>query len=251
MELLPVEGLPEIRAGDDLAGILAERLSLAHGLRARDGDILVVTQKVVSKAENRFVDLAAITPSSEACELASAVRKDPALVELVLRESDAVIRQAPNVLIARHRLGHVMANAGIDASNVGGENQGKVLLLPDDPDASAAAIRSRLATTLGVTVAVVISDSFGRPWRLGTTDVAIGVAGMLALTDQRGELDRDGRVMEVTQVAVADAIAAAAGLVMGEGSEGIPAVIVRGWSSGGTHQKSAALLRPVDQDLFQ
>ena len=251
MELLAVEGLPEIRAGDDLAGILAERLSRAGGPGLCDGDILVVTQKVVSKAENRFIALADIEPSREARELATLVRKDPALVELVLRESVAVVRQSPHVLITRHRLGHVMANAGIDASNVGDGNEGKVLLLPADPDASAAAIRARLDSSLGVTVAVVVSDSFGRPWRMGTTDVAIGVAGMAALVDQRGEPDRDGRAMEVTQVAVADAVAAAAGLVMGEGRESIPAVIVRGWLASGPHQTSAALLRPVDEDLFR
>lgn len=251
MQLLAVEGLPEIRAGADLPGILVERLAHSGGPCLQDGDILVVTQKVVSKAEDRFVTLADIRPTAAARKLALAVGKDPALVELVLRESLAVVRQAPHVLITRHRLGHVMANAGIDASNVGTGNPGKVLLLPEDPDASAAAIRIRLTATLGVKVAVVISDSFGRPWRLGTTDVAIGVAGMAALIDQRGQPDRDGRAMEVTQVAVADAIAAAAGLVMGEGGEGIPAVIVRGWHPTGTHQTSAALIRPVSEDLFR
>lgn len=247
--LLPIEGLPEILPGDDLPTILAEHLIAHQALAA--GDILIVTQKIVSKAENRFVTLADIRPSPEAEALALEVNKHPALVELVQRESVAVIRKAPNVLITRHKRGHVMANAGIDASNVGPGNDGKVLLLPEDPDASAAAIRHRLTERLGLDIAVIISDSFGRPWRMGTTNVAIGVAGMAALVDERGDADRDGRALQMTQVAVADAIAAAAGLVMGEGREGIPATIMRGWTDRGPEQTSAALLRPEAEDLFR
>lgn len=228
---------------------------LSDALAARDladGDIIVVTQKIVSKAEGRFVTLEDIAPSEEARALAKRVGKDPALVELALRESSEVVRAARNVLITRHKTGHVMANAGIDASNIGAANEGKVLLLPIDPDASAEAIRRAIAERTGVSVAVVISDSFGRPWRIGTTDVAIGVAGMPAVIDQRGEPDRDGRAMQVTQIAVADAIAAAAGLVMGEGAEGIPVVILRGWRSGAApHSSAQALLRPQAEDLFR
>lgn len=245
IQIIPVTGLPEIRAGDALAELL-----VAH-LRLLPGDVLVVTQKIVSKAEDRFVDLANVSPSPEAIALAAEVNKDAALVELVLRESSTVVRKAPNVLITRHRLGHVMANAGIDASNIGAENGGKVLLLPHDPDASAARIAEACADRFGFTPGVVISDSFGRPWRMGTTNVAIGVAGMPAMLDQRGEPDRDGRIMQVTQIALGDAIAAAAGLAMGEGAEGIPAAIVRGLNWSGEAQTSAAIVRPQGEDLFR
>ena len=246
LSLLPVAGLPEVRAGDDLCALLADRLDILA-----EGDVLIVTQKIVSKAEGRLVRLTGIEPSAAAARLAVEVNKPPALVELVLRESTAVIRKAPNVLITRHRLGHVMANAGIDASNVGAVDGATVLLLPADPDASAAALRRGLTDRFGFDVPVVISDSFGRPWRMGTTDVAIGVAGLAALIDRRGETDRDGRVLQMTLVAAADAIAAAAGLVMGEGSEGIPVVILRGWTRPGAAQTSVALLRPAAEDLFQ
>jgi coenzyme F420-0:L-glutamate ligase / coenzyme F420-1:gamma-L-glutamate ligase len=251
LALLPVDGLPEIRPGDDLPALLATRLGAGASLALEDGDILVVTQKIVSKAENRFVTLAGITPSQRARDVAQDVNKAPALVELVLRESTDIIRAAPHVLITRHRLGHVMANAGVDASNLGGSSADMVLLLPEDPDASADAIRAHLIETLGVQIAVIISDSFGRPWRMGTTNVAIGVAGMAALVDERGKPDRDGRALQVTQIAVGDAIAAAAGLVMGEGDEGLPVAIVRGWRHHGASQTSAALLRPQSEDLFR
>ena len=203
------------------------------------------------RPEGRFVRLADIEPSAAAVQLGIEVKKPAALVELVLRESTAVIRKAPNVLIARHRLGHVMANAGIDASNVGAAGGETVLLLPADPDASAAALRNGLSRHFGFDVPVVISDSFGRPWRMGTTDVAIGVAGLAALIDLRGQTDRDGRVLQMTLVAVADAIAAAAGLVMGEGGEGVPVVILRGWTCWNPPQTSTALLRPENEDLFR
>lgn len=248
--VLPIIGLPEIVAGDDLGALLTARLSEAQpGLQS--GDILVVTQKIVSKAEGRSVDLADMVPSIEAQVLASEVNKDPALVELVLRESSAVVRKAPNILITRHRLGHVMANAGIDASNIGSSNGGNVLLLPLDPDASAARIADAVEAHFGYRTGVVISDSFGRPWRMGTVNVAIGVAAMPAIIDQRGQPDRDGRIMQMTMIAVADAVAAAAGLAMGEGDEGIPAVIVRGLRLPGEHQTSRAIVRPVNEDLFR
>ncbi|NBU84247.1 MAG: coenzyme F420-0:L-glutamate ligase [Sphingomonadaceae bacterium] len=250
IQIIPLTGLPEIRAGDDLPLILAAHLTDAN-LRLFPGDVLVVTQKIVSKAEGRFVDPASITPSPEAVALSEEVNKDPALVELVLRESSAVVRKAPNILITRHRLGHVMANSGIDASNIGAVNGGKVLLLPEDPDASAARIAKACAKAFDFVPGVVISDSFGRPWRMGTTNVAIGVAGMPALVDQRGEPDRDGRIMQVTQIALGDAVAAAAGLAMGEGAEGIPAAIVRGVDWSGEAQTSSAIVRPQAEDLFR
>jgi coenzyme F420-0:L-glutamate ligase / coenzyme F420-1:gamma-L-glutamate ligase len=248
--ILPISGLPEIKAGDSLPRMLADHLRQGN-VCLLPGDVLVVTQKIVSKAEARFVDPASITPSPEAIALAAEVNKDAALVEQVLRESTAVVRKAPNVLITRHRLGHVMANAGIDASNIGAGNDGQLLLLPKDPDDSAARIADACAAAFGFYPGVVISDSFGRPWRMGTVNVAIGVAGMPAIVDQRGDLDRDGRILLVTQIAVADAVAGAAGLAMGEGAEGIPACIVRGLAIKGTAQTSQAILRPEAEDLFR
>ena len=244
--IFPLTGLPEIRPGDDLPALLA-----AHLAELRAGDILVVAQKIVSKAEGRFVALGDVVPSPEALSLAREVRKDARLVELVLRESIEVVRAAPHVLITRHRLGHVMANAGIDASNIGPAGEGRVLLLPEDPDASAARIGDVLEKSFGVRPGVVISDSFGRPWRMGTVNVAIGIAGMPALIDRRGEQDRDGRVMQMTLIALADAVAAAAGLAMGEGAEGIPAAVMRGLDWAGAAQTAGALLRPVGEDLFR
>jgi len=248
--VLPIAGLPEFAGGDDVPAILAARLAKGDpGLQA--GDILVVTQKIVSKAEGRMANPADIEPSPRARELAEQVGKDPALVELVLRESSAVVRQAPNILITRHTSGHVMANAGIDASNIGDGHDGRVLLLPEDADASAARIASACEAECGVRPGVVISDSFGRPWRVGTVNVAIGIAGLPAVLDQRGEPDRDGRTMQVTQIAFADGVASAAGLAMGEGAEGLPACIVRGLAWRGEPQPIQAALRPENEDLFR
>ena len=251
LTIVPLAGLPEVVPGDDLAALLVA--ALPHGETIGRGDILVVTQKIVSKAEGRFVDLASVVPSAEAVALAEEVGKDASLIELVLRESTDIVRKGRNVLITRHRLGHVMANAGIDASNIGphgqGPNgQGKVLLLPEDPDASAARIADGVAVRTGTRPAVLISDSFGRPWRMGVTNVAIGLAGMAALVDQRGATDRDGRVLQVTQIALGDAVAAAAGLVMGEGDEGLPAALRRGARGGGRGAQGAAhILMLADQ----
>ena len=246
----PVGGLPEFRAGDDLPAILSEHLaSNVPGLAP--GDILVVTQKIVSKAEGRMFDLACVDVSDEASELARITLKEPALVELVLRESSAVVRAVPNVLITRHRLGHVMANAGIDASNLGEGGENRVLLLPENPDSSARRIAEACQDRTGVHPGVVISDSFGRPWRVGTTNVAIGTAGPPAVIDERGKPDRDGRIMQVTQIAFADSVAAAAGLAMGEGPEGLPACVVRGLEWQPSDQTSSDLLRPPGEDLFR
>ena len=246
LSIIPLTDLPEIRPGDDLPALLA-----AHLADLQAGDILVVAQKIVSKAEGRFVTLSEVVPSPEAEELALEIRKDARLVELVLRESTEVVRAARHVLITRHRLGHVMANAGIDASNLGSAGEGRVLLLPEDPDASATRIADALEAKFGVRPGVVVSDSFGRPWRMGTVNVAIGIAGMPALIDRRGEQDRDGRVMQMTLIAFADAVAAAAGLAMGEGAEGVPAAVVRGLGWAGVAQTAGALLRPVGEDLFR
>lgn len=252
VQLHALGGIPEIVAGADLSRIIREALGREHlGLQATD--VLVVAQKIVSKAEGRRVKLADVEPSAEAAALARQVGKDPRFVELVLRESTAIVRTAPNILITRHRSGHVMANAGIDRSNLpGGENEESVLLLPLDADASATALRAALAPEHP---AVIVSDSFGRPWRQGTVNVALGCAGLPALLDLRGGADREGRTLQTTQIALADAVAAAAGLVMGETQEGTPVVLVRGLqlpASTHAHEQGVApLLRPLEEDLFR
>jgi coenzyme F420-0:L-glutamate ligase/coenzyme F420-1:gamma-L-glutamate ligase len=246
--LHPLGGIGEIDAGTDLGVVLSGAISRC-GLELRPHDLLVVAQKVVSKAEGRFVDLRGVEPSARALELAGTTAKDPRLVELILRESSEVLRARTNVLIVRHRLGYVLAQAGIDRSNVPGDE--RVLLLPTDPDASATSLREALRASSGVDVGVVITDSFGRAWRLGTTNVAIGAAGVPALWDRRGERDRDGRVLESTMVAWADAIAAAAGLLMGEAAESVPAVLVRGLACPAAAGPARSLVRPLDADLFR
>lgn len=244
IEVIPITGIGEVRPGDDLAALLRTGLE-RNGLVPQPCDILVVTQKIVSKAEGRFVSLGDVNPGAEALRLAELTRKDPRLVELVLEEADGVVRAAPHVLITRHRLGHVMANSGIDRSNIGAGATDRALLLPLDPDATAAALREDLG------VAVVISDSFGRPWRMGVVAVAIGAAGIPALIDRRGEIDRDGRTLEVTQVALADMIATAANLATGEGAEGIPAALVRGYRFPEGNRPAKDLVRPAAEDLFR
>lgn len=250
LTILPLIGLPEIRAESDLAEILSVALD-AFAPSVGEADALVVTQKVVSKAEGRFVDLDGIIPGSEARRLADIVRKDPRFVEVVLSESASVVRAVPHVLITRHRSGHVMANAGVDRSNLGDGGEDQVLLLPDDPDASAERLRSQIASRRGTAPAVLISDSFGRPWRNGVANFAIGAAGLPSLIDRRGICDRNGRVLEVTQIGFADLVACAAGLAMGEGDEGIPAVLIRGLSLSPPANPASALIRPVAEDLFQ
>ncbi len=245
-------GIGEVAAGADLAAVVADSL-LRAGMALQPGDVLVVAQKVVSKAEGRHVDLATVSPSARARELGTVTRKDPRLVQLVLDESSEVLRAVPNVLIVRHRCGFVMANAGIDRSNTGPRAAGQeiVVLLPRDPDASASRLREALRGRLGIAPGVIVSDSFGRPWRNGSVNVALGAAGVASLVDRRGEADRDGRVLEATEVAYADALAAGAGLVMGEGGEGTPMVLVRGWSVAASEHDGSALIRPLAGDLFQ
>ncbi len=248
LELRALAGIPEIRPGDDLASIL--QAALRHNeIELQAGDVLVVAQKIVSKAENRFLDLRTVNPSVRATELANAIGKQASFVEAVLRESSEVVRTAPNTLITRHRAGYVMANAGIDRSNVPGDEH-IVLLLPEDCDASAARLRAQFPTPAP---GIVISDSFGRPWREGVVNVALGVAGVVALIDRRGGVDRHGRTLQVTQIALADAIAAAAGIVMGETTEGTPVVWIRGLAEYAIESDSGStsLLRPRAHDLFK
>ncbi|KYC28965.1 Coenzyme F420:L-glutamate ligase [Sterolibacterium denitrificans] len=245
-----LQGIKHIQPGDDLAAIVQDGLR-RNALQARDGDVLVLAQKIVSKAEGRSVDLSSVQPSPHALELAQIVKKDARLVELVLSESTDILRAIPNVLIVRHRCGYVMANAGIDHSNVDGGVGDRVLLLPVDADASAAVLREQLNAALGCEIGIVISDSFGRPWRNGVVNVALGSAGLPALIDRRGERDMYGRTLEVTQVAYADAIAAAAGLAMGEGAEGTPLVLVQGLAWQAPERNAQSLIRPLDEDLFK
>jgi coenzyme F420-0:L-glutamate ligase/coenzyme F420-1:gamma-L-glutamate ligase len=249
--LTPLPGIPMVRPGDDLAGVLiaaCERSTLALA----DGDVLVVAQKIVSKAEGRHVDLAKVAPSPQAESLAAAVGKDPRLVEVILGESRRVVRHRPGVMIVEHRLGFIMANAGVDRSNVdpamGAE---PVLLLPRDPDASAEGLRARLAAHFRSTVAVVITDSWGRAWRRGTVGVALGAAGLPALMDLRGRPDLFGHALRVTQTGFADEIASAASLVMGQADEGLPAVLVRGLTWSGAPAPAATLIRAAEEDLFR
>lgn len=251
VSFVALPGLPEISPGGDLAGMIALALQSA-ALAPRAFDVIVVAQKIISKSEGRTVDLRTVSPSAEAQELAQRTGKDTRLVEVVLRESQEVVRAAPNVLIVRHRLGYVMANAGVDRSNVpGSAEQDMVLLLPQDPDASAAQLGRRFVQMWDVPVAVIVSDSFGRPWRNGIVNVALGVAGLPAIVDRRGERDRAGRSLEMTEVALADAIAAGAGLAMGEAAEGTPVVLARGLRWSAPQSTGAALLRPKEQDLFR
>lgn len=251
LSLIALEGIPEVEPGDALGPLIAAALK-RQSLRPLDEDALLVCQKIVSKSENRFVDLEGVEVSARARGLAAGCGKDPRLVEVILRESTDVVRCAPQVLIVRHRLGLVMANAGVDQSNVPGSGR-RVLLLPEDPDASARRLRDSLRALLGVSPAVVITDSFGRAWRRGVCGTAIGAAGFVTLLDRRGDEDRFGRTLKVTQVATADGLAAAAELVMGAGAEGRPVVLARGlpiaWRDDSA--RAADLLRPLSEDLFK
>jgi coenzyme F420-0:L-glutamate ligase/coenzyme F420-1:gamma-L-glutamate ligase len=240
-----------VEPGDDLASlILAGLADCGEGLRS--GDVVVVAQKIVSKSEGRRVALASVTPSAGALELAEVTGKDPRLVELILGESSRVVRARRDLLIVEHRLGFVVANAGIDQSNVAaGPSEAAALLLPRDPDASAETLRKTLRERTGAEVGVVIADSFGRPWRLGTVGVALGAAGLPSLVDRRGETDLFGRTLQATVIAVADHIAAAATLLMGEAREGRPVAVVRGLHFDAPHLPGSRLLRPPQEDEFR
>jgi len=251
VEMLAIPNIPLVRKDDDLVALIGEGLARG-GIVPRAGDVFVLTQKIVSKAEGRMVDLSTVEPSTEAIELAGNVQKDPRLVELILSESVRVVRARPGVLIVEHRLGLVMANAGIDQSNVSSPDEPqRALLLPIDPDGSAAILRSRLSQRFGAPVAVIISDSFGRAWRRGTCGVAIGAAGLPSLLDLRGSRDLFGRELQVSITGHADEIAAAASLVMGQGAEGQPVVVVRGLAWQGPDNTASELVRPADEDMFR
>jgi len=247
--LTALSGIPAVEPGDDVATILGDAL-VAGALVLQDKDVLVVTHKIISKAEGRYRSLADVTPSAAARKLAAATGKDAALVEIIQSESRQVLRSRPDLIIAEHRSGAVMANAGIDQSNVPGES-GRVLLLPEDADASSAALRGALGARFGVDMAVVVCDSVGRAWRHGVVGLALGAAGLPALQDLRGKKDLEGRELKVTQVALADEIASAAELLMGEADEGRPAVLVRGLDWREAPLPAAALIRDPQQDLFR
>ena len=251
LQIVAVPGIPLVAAGDDLAKFIADGLA-ATKLVPRANDVVVIAQKVVSKAEGRSVDLASVVPSARAIELARQIDKDPRLVELVLSESVRVVRARPGILIVEHKLGFVMANAGIDQSNVGPtDGVERALLLPIDPDASAAALRTRLGERAGTAPAVVIIDSFGRAWRRGTSGVAIGAAGLPSLLDLRGNPDLFGRILQVSITGFADEIAAAASLVMGQGNQAQPVVLIRGLRWSAPARPASDLVRPASEDMFR
>lgn len=250
LSLTALAGIPTVGAGDDLAALI-EAAAARSGVELRHGDALVVAQKIVSKAEGRRVRLADVAPSPRAHELARTVDKDPRLVELILGESQQVLRARPGVIIVLHRLGFVLANAGIDASNVESDGEETVLLLPADPDASAERLRRRLLALTGAELGIVVNDSLGRAWRLGTVGTAIGVAGLPALVDLRGTPDRTGRALRITEIGAADELAAAASLLMGQAGEGRPVVHVRGFPYPPRPGKASELLRPAQLDLFR
>lgn len=245
-----LSGVPMVTAGDDLAAIIADALDAA-GMALRAGDVLAVAQKIVSKAEGRLVSLADVTPSPDAVELAARVEKDPRLVELILSETDEVARVRPGVLIVRDRRGLTLANAGIDQSNVDHGEGDVALLLPVDPDASARAIAAGLAELTGIEPAVVIVDSLGRAWRMGTVGIAIGVYGLPALLDLRGRPDLHGRPLQTSELGLADEIAAAGSLLMGQASEGSPVVLLRGLPAMARGGTARDLVRPAHMDLFR
>jgi coenzyme F420-0:L-glutamate ligase/coenzyme F420-1:gamma-L-glutamate ligase len=253
LTLTSLQDIPLIRHGDNLADIVVAALRANH-IELADNDILVLAQKIISKAEGRAVNLGAITPSQRAIDLARQIDKDPRLVELILAESNAVLRTRPGTIVVEHRLGFVCANAGIDHSNVAGEGEQAeewVLLLPLDPDHSAESIRQAVASRTGKQIGVLIIDSHGRAWRNGTVGVAIGIAGLPGLQDLRGTPDLFGFTLRITQVGVADELAAAASLIMGQAAEGTPVIHVRGFPYPLRESSMRELLRPREQDLFR
>lgn len=251
LRLIPLSGVPLIHPGTDLLALVCD-ITRASGPTLLDGDVLVIAQKIVSKAEGRYVDLDTVEPSQRALDLAKRVQKDPRLVEIILGESRRVLRHRAGALIVEHRLGFVLANAGVDQSNVDPRRGNRpVLLLPKDPDASARRLHEGLRERLGKAVAVVINDSLGRAWRLGTVGVALGAAGLPALFDLRGQPDLYGRPLQVSQTGFADEIAAAASLVMGQADEAAPMVVLRGLQWSAASSSAAHLVRDPNEDLFR
>ena len=251
LQLTALPGIPLVEPGADLAALIVAALDRA-GERLQSGDVLVLAQKIVSKAEDRYVRLDDVVPGARALELAAQADKDPRIVELILRESVAVLRVRRGAIIVEHRNGYVHAHAGIDQSNIeSSPDAPRVLLLPENPDASAARLRARLRAATAADVAIVINDSAGRAWRNGVTGFALGTAGLVPLEDRVGARDLFGRALEVTQVAVADELAAAASFLMGQAAEGAPVVLIRGADIARAETGSRALIRAREQDLFR
>ena len=251
LTIIGLAGVPMVQPGDDLASLTLAAYA-GTKLVPEDGDVIVVAQKIVSKSEGRLVDVASVTPSERAIALAAETGKDPRFVEIVLSESRRIVRHRPNLIVVEHRLGFVMANAGIDHSNVAPDDgTERVLLLPVDPDASALALQQQLASRTKKRLAIIISDSFGRPWRRGTVGIALGAAGLPSVIDWRGQPDLFGRKLEVTETGFADEIAAAASLVQGQAAEATPIVVVRGLSWTAPEAPAAAIVRPPEHDLFR
>lgn len=251
VQYVALPGIPRVEPGDDLARLIRQALATAELELERD-DILVIAQKVVSKSEGRYVRLDDVQPSPVADELALRIGKDPRFVEVVLSESEQLVKCGPNVMITAHRLGFVMANAGIDQSNIehrAGEE--RVLLLPKDPDGTARKLKSALEGGSQLNLGVIINDSFGRPWRNGVVGVALGAAGVPSLLSQIGVPDMFGRAMRVTEIAIADEIASAASLMMGQAGQGLPIILVRGLKLEGPTSPATALVRPKSQDMFR
>ena len=249
--LRAIPGIPMVEPGDDISQLIADGLRRAGAeWSLENSDILVVSSKIISKAENRFVDLRDITPSEQALQLAEETQKDARLVELALSQSAELSRTAPGVMIVRHLLGFISANSGIDASNVGDMGENIVLLLPESPDDFAAKLRASFRRQYGVDVGIIISDTHGRPFRLGNIGVAIGIAGVPALIDQRGDVDLFGRELQATVTPLADELAAAAGLISGQADEGQPVVLIRGVAWEESTHKAPDMLRPPEQDLY-
>ena len=251
LTLRALDGVPMIKSGDDLAGIVLTALAAAD-LSLQDGDVVVLAQKIVSKAEGRLIELSGIEPSTKAIEIAKQSDKDPRVVELILAESDEVLRVRPGAIIVAHRLGFVAANAGIDQSNIGnGDEDDHVLLLPLDPDGTCARLRGEFKARTGTDVAVVIIDSIGRAWRNGTVGTAIGVSGMAGLLDLRTKPDLFGRPLKTSELGLADELASAASLIMGQSSEGRPVVLARGVPYARRDGNAHELIRPKEIDLFR
>jgi coenzyme F420-0:L-glutamate ligase / coenzyme F420-1:gamma-L-glutamate ligase len=251
LSIVALTGIPIVKRGDDIADLILRGLA-SSGLALQRGDVIVIAQKIVSKAEGKLIDLRSVTPSERANSLAMEVDKDPRLVELILRESTEVVRHRKGVLVVAHRSGVVLANAGIDASNVGADGgDNHVLLLPEDCNRSCREIRTRLTARTGVEAGVLIIDSLGRAWRNGTTGVALGAAGLPALLDMRGQPDLFGRELRTTQVGIADEIAAAASLLMGQADEGTPVVLLRGLDLLDQDGSADDLIRAREHDLFR
>lgn len=248
LRLFAPNAIAEIRPGENLVQIVLDGIAAA-GEELQDGDIVVLAQKIVSKAERRLVRLDDVSPGTEASALADETGKDPRLIELILRESSEIVRKREGLIIARHRNGCVVANAAIDLSNAG-ETETAVLL-PEDADRSAREFAEGISAATGLRVAVVINDSMGRAWRMGTSGTAIGAYGLAALQDRRGAVDREGNILQSSEIAIADEVAAAASLLMGQGDEGLPAVVIRGldWVAGAGN--AADLVRPRETDLFR